>query len=440
VLLNAASRRSSLAALPAILLLSTISALSASACPETADGVVRAVLFSSPTCPHCRKVREEVLPPLWERFGTRFQVAVLSTAAAPGRDLYWAAHRHFGVQQRGVPLLVLGDFALVGSDEIPRRLPGLVSSYLAAGGVDWPPLPGLDSVIAASSPAAAPTPLPTPLGPPSSTLAQLAQAAPLPPAAAEAASAGGPQHPPAQPAPDPASATAEPAAAAARGHGTSSRRSAGGGQPSDAARAGHRGERARDRRCARGLAPRHHGAGLRHRGAFAATIALLRALARRRRRRRGSERGGGPRPRDPCGNGLAILVLAGMVVVVARSVVLLRRPPCGSGRAARGRPLVRAAGAAPCTSPLDWLRPLLGLAGLGVAAYLAHVEARGVDAVCGPAGDCNTVQQSAYTRLFGVLPIGVLGLAGFAAILLTWVVRRWGRGRLRSGPRSPRWR
>jgi uncharacterized membrane protein len=41
-------------------------------------------------------------------------------------------------------------------------------------------------------------------------------------------------------------------------------------------------------------------------------------------------------------------------------------------------------------------------------------------------GDCNTVQQSEYARLFGVLPIGVLGLLGFAAILAAWGVRRWG--------------
>jgi uncharacterized membrane protein len=114
---------------------------------------------------------------------------------------------------------------------------------------------------------------------------------------------------------------------------------------------------------------------------------------------------------DPRGNGLAILVLAGMVVAVVRSVVVLRRP---APTARKG---------------IDWLTPLLGLLGLGVAAYLAHVEIGEVEAVCGPVGDCNTVQQSAYARLFGVLPIGVLGVLGFAAILVAWGVRRWGAGR-----------
>jgi uncharacterized membrane protein len=114
---------------------------------------------------------------------------------------------------------------------------------------------------------------------------------------------------------------------------------------------------------------------------------------------------------DPRGNGLAILVLAGMVATIVRSALVLRRPAT-----------------APRTR-LEWLTPLLGLAGLGVAAYLAHVEVREIEAVCGPVGDCNTVQQSAYARLFGVLPIGVLGVLGFAAILVVWGVWRWGEAR-----------
>jgi uncharacterized membrane protein len=45
--------------------------------------------------------------------------------------------------------------------------------------------------------------------------------------------------------------------------------------------------------------------------------------------------------------------------------------------------------------------------------------------VCGPVGDCNAVQQSAYARLFGVLPLGALGLFGYALILGTWLIGRY---------------
>jgi uncharacterized membrane protein len=46
-----------------------------------------------------------------------------------------------------------------------------------------------------------------------------------------------------------------------------------------------------------------------------------------------------------------------------------------------------------------------------------------VAAVCGPVGDCNAVQASTYARFLGV-PVGVIGLVGYVAILVAWL---WGR-------------
>jgi uncharacterized membrane protein len=68
--------------------------------------------------------------------------------------------------------------------------------------------------------------------------------------------------------------------------------------------------------------------------------------------------------------------------------------------------------------------PALCIIGLGVAGYLAYVEAAQTTAVCGPVGDCNTVQQSEYARLFGVIPIGILGMVGYVTILLSWLLGR----------------
>jgi uncharacterized membrane protein len=67
--------------------------------------------------------------------------------------------------------------------------------------------------------------------------------------------------------------------------------------------------------------------------------------------------------------------------------------------------------------------PVLSLVGLAVAGYLAYVETQAAAAVCGPVGDCNAVQSSPYARLFGV-PIGLIGVAGYVAILAVWA---WGR-------------
>ena len=72
---------------------------------------------------------------------------------------------------------------------------------------------------------------------------------------------------------------------------------------------------------------------------------------------------------------------------------------------------------------INLLIPLLALAGIGVSGYLTYVETQAVEAICGPVGDCNAVQNSSYARLFGVLPIGILGLIGFAMILIAWFVQ-----------------
>lgn len=117
--------------------------------------------------------------------------------------------------------------------------------------------------------------------------------------------------------------------------------------------------------------------------------------------------------RDPAGNFLAILILVGMVVSLL----------AGGYSFLWGNISTRA-------TRVGWIIPVISLIGMGVAAYLAYVETAQVEAVCGPVGDCNTVQQSEYARLFGILPIGVLGLVGYVMIIATWVVHQFTSGRL----------
>jgi uncharacterized membrane protein len=68
-----------------------------------------------------------------------------------------------------------------------------------------------------------------------------------------------------------------------------------------------------------------------------------------------------------------------------------------------------------------WIIPLLALAGIGVSAYLSFIELTQTEAFCGPVGDCNSVQQSKYATLFGIIPIGLLGIFGYSLILITWL-------------------
>jgi uncharacterized membrane protein/glutaredoxin len=300
--------------------------------PAQAQGpAVRAVLFYSPTCPHCHQVISVDFPPLFDKYGDRLQIIGLDVTQPEGQAVYQAAIERYAIpeERRGVPTLIVGDVVLVGSLEIPEQLPDLVEKYLAQGGADWPDIPGLAELLAAAQPA------------PTATAAQPAPAAtstrPSTPSPQAEAS---PTRPPAvTPTPTPARSVL---------------------MVTDDTPPGWQAKLAR----------------------------------------------------DPAGNALAVVTLLGMLLVVAYLLVTWPRP---AGEPAAWQ---------------TWAIPLLALLGLGVAGYLAYVETQQVAAVCGPVGDCNTVQQSSYARLFGLIPIGVLGLLGYVAMLIAWGVARFGRGAL----------
>ena len=109
---------------------------------------------------------------------------------------------------------------------------------------------------------------------------------------------------------------------------------------------------------------------------------------------------------------MLLLVLALLVVGVAM------------GRAFQGKPLQHFKGW------LDLAIPLLSVIGLVVALYLTYVEATSARAICGPVGDCNAVQSSPYAKLFGFLPVGLLGAIGYIAMLAAWGWQRWRSDRL----------
>ncbi len=105
-----------------------------------AKAVVRAVLFYSETCPHCHIVMEQVLPPLQKQYGDQLEIRMLTISDSNNYQLWQKAMNAYQVPAdwRGVPMLFIGDQVLVGSGEIPERLPGLIEQYLKAGGVDYP--------------------------------------------------------------------------------------------------------------------------------------------------------------------------------------------------------------------------------------------------------------------------------------------------------------
>jgi len=264
-----------------------------------AQPIVHAVMFWMNGCSHCHDVIENVLPPIQARYGAQFDLQLIEVVTTEDIDRLYEVGATFGFakEQVGVPFLIIGDRALVGSDQIPAELPQLIEQHLAGGGVAYPTVPGLEQPAAGAAGCSVATPCPDSVAQPEVVTAS----------------------------------------SAATAHVT------------------------------------------------------------------------------PVSNGfaLAIAIMIGMVgAVVFSGFTLTRRQPVLS---------------TPANAPWrDLAFVTFTLIGLGVAGYLAYVETQAVAAVCGPIGDCNAVQSSPYARLFGLLPIGVLGVIGYVLIFITWL---WGRRR-----------
>jgi uncharacterized membrane protein len=112
------------------------------------------------------------------------------------------------------------------------------------------------------------------------------------------------------------------------------------------------------------------------------------------------------------GMALAWVIMAFMVLAIILAVVRILR-------AFQGKPIGKA------NRWMDIAIPVLSIIGLGVSVYLTYVEFTHARALCGPVGDCNAVQSSPFAKLFGVVPIGLVGAIGYIAILVAWVWRRF---------------
>jgi uncharacterized membrane protein len=373
--------------------------------PDTAlASAAHAVLFYSPACPHCRDLITNGLPPILRRFGERLVIVGLDVTTEGGQAQYQAMVRRFGVtpDRQGVPTLVIGSRVLVGSVEIPSELPGLVERGLAAGGVDWPDLPLLRQTLAARG-----------------MLAPRGQAAA--PAAAERAGA------------ESADVAAPPPREARPGVGRDTAAAAAAPPPAAPETVAGAAPAAANRPAPLRAAPEASpgAAGVAAYPPLATpppTPGTTTPVAAAVRRDSGSPAGpvvigaGGERSlggvsiadrflADPVGNAASVIVLLAMTAGLALV----------AGTVRGGLRLPRMPG---------WTIPVLAVVGIGVAAYLSFVEMTGTRAVCGPVGDCNTVQQSAYAKLLGV-PIGVVGLGGYVAMVAAWIVGVRGRAGVR---------
>jgi uncharacterized membrane protein len=66
-----------------------------------------------------------------------------------------------------------------------------------------------------------------------------------------------------------------------------------------------------------------------------------------------------------------------------------------------------------------WIALVLVLASLGVGLYLARAEISGSHVAC--LSDCDAVHASEWAWIFGLVPVGVFGVAGSLGLLAAWL-------------------
>ncbi len=395
---------------------------------------VQAVLFFSPTCDHCHQIITQYLPVLFDEYGgmptvttdesvperqrslylfhnDRLEILLVDASKPDGSRLYRSStvNQDIPPQRSGVPRLVIGDEWLVGSLEIPERTGELVRKGLAEGGIGWPDVDGLTEAVA-SIPGLGPTVAAEEVDSAGETAGEAEDTA-----ATEAQGAAGedtarsdevapdtaleaPQDttPPAAPdtAPetevDTAVQSEEPGQMPAEDSDTAGRRRSEAPSPGEERESGVGPEPAADSAAPRVQQPRD---------TTEAQPSVFEMIRPERLSMLENFR------LDPVGNSFSVVILLFMMASV---IALLFKPQL-----------------VPSAWGLSFAIPVLTVIGAVVASYLAYIEVTGTLAVCGPLGDCNTVNQSEYAKLFGVLPIGLLGLFGYAAISAAWVVSRY---------------
>ncbi len=371
----------------AIILVIAITALSVVPALAQDGAKVFAVLFYSPTCPHCHEVITYTVPELEAEFGDSMEILYIDVTTPTGQQMIFDACNVVGIPADvcgGVPMMVIGDDVLIGSADIPAKAAKLIRAGLKKGGLPIPAIPGLQEAYDEYQ----------------RTLAVQGDG----------------------------NDVADPDANASADQGAGSAEDSAVTASEDEVKS-------------------------------ISDMTVAERIAR-----------------DPAGNAIAIVVLAALIACVG--IVMI------SGLNSEGSPAMQSTAwvaalvsslagfvmgltlvAAPgtgLTSLLsmlvtismmvaaltligakqkgrrgartyhypNWLLLVVVIGGMMVAGYLAYVEASESAAVCGMVGDCNTVQQSEFARLFGVLPIGLFGLIGYALILAAWLVTQINDGQL----------
>lgn len=117
--------------------------------------VVRAILYWAEGCGHCHEVLDGILPKMQAKYGPQLEMRLIEVVSLEDISAFYDLAEGYGFARgrAAVPFLLIGDRALMGVEQIERDLPGLIETYLAAGGVDRPDLTAGDATPEPAAPA-----------------------------------------------------------------------------------------------------------------------------------------------------------------------------------------------------------------------------------------------------------------------------------------------
>lgn len=113
------------------------------------EAVVYGVFFYSPSCRHCQQVIQNDWPTIQSEFGDQLQVLFINASTSQGSALMQTARAALQIESSGVPMLIIGTEAYVGSFDIPAHAPDAIRAGLQAGGIGLPAIPGIEAVYEA---------------------------------------------------------------------------------------------------------------------------------------------------------------------------------------------------------------------------------------------------------------------------------------------------
>lgn len=94
--------------------------------------VARAVMFGMKGCPHHEEVIQRVLPSLQQKYGEQLDIRLIKVITTQDVEQMYQIAVNYNIpkEETGVPLLIIGNQALVGSNQIETELPTVIEKIL----------------------------------------------------------------------------------------------------------------------------------------------------------------------------------------------------------------------------------------------------------------------------------------------------------------------